>query len=164
MKHKNLVRLLFLLCLLILVGCGIGKGQPSPALQEPQEGMQEDGTVLVHIGGTFTAMVRGKIPDYVTSSETPSVAVVTLFQSTPFLLFFDNPDEAMEQLEAGEYYVFEISGKQVEMSRAEYEEEPGFADRMIARYGLTISDFRIAGEDEIGIGVGEQIVKRQDKK
>lgn len=167
MKRKIIKRLFCLLCLFALVGCGIGKERPgadSLPAKQLQERVAEDETVLVQISGTFTAMVRGMIPDYVISSDTPSVAIVTLFQDTPFLLFFNDPAKAAAELEVGTYYVFQISEKQVEMTRAEYEEEAGFADEMIARYGLTISDFRMAGEDEIGIGVGEQIVKRQDKK
>ena len=161
---------LTLICACILTACGgvtqeqydavcAQRDELRAALETLQRRMQEEERVTVHIGGEFTATVRGLIPDYVLDDFTPSVAVVTLFQSEPFLLFCPSA----EQLETGRSYVFTVKEKQVEMTRAEYEEGSGFADEMISRYGLSISGFRLAGESETGLDA-DHIVKWIDEK
>ena len=112
-------------------------------LQEQQE--KSPDTVTVKVTGEFTVTVRSLIPDYVTDYETPRMAVVTLFQSTPFTIY---TGEFTEQLEAGETYVFEVKEETVEVSPEEYER--GFPDPEEMRL-LRISGFRPAEEKDCGL-------------
>lgn len=93
------------------------------ASQQYDEGYQkgyEDGCNLVDKGsdssvvirGSFTAMVRDVIPDYVSDDTTPQVAVVTLFQEEPFTVYVGEENGRM--LEAGQIYTFEVAETKVE--------------------------------------------------
>ena len=166
---------LVVLCaaILALSGCGISRQQyddvcgERDALLAELQAMQGSvppeaagSMVSVRIGGSFTATVRSLIPDYVTDSTTPQVAVVTLFQSGPFAL---HVGDLAEQLEPGMSYVFTVEEKQVEMTGAEYAEGAGFAEEMISRYRLRISDVRLAEENETGLDA-DNLVMRLDEK
>ena len=117
-------------------------------LQEQQEASPD--TVLVKLKGDFTATVWALIPDYVTDYETPRMAVVSLFQGTPFTIY---TGEFTKQLEAGETYVFEVEMRSFEdISREEYESgsllDPEVA---LSAYHLRISGFRLAEEKDCGL-------------
>lgn len=117
-------------------------------LQEQQE--KSPDTVTVKVTGEFTATVRSLIPDYETDYETPRMAVVSLFQSTPFTIY---TGEFTKQLEAGETYVFEVEMRSFEdISREEYESgsllDPEVA---LSVYHLRISGFRPAEEKDCGL-------------
>ena len=60
-------------------------------------------------------------------------------------------------------YVFTVEEKQVEMTGAEYAEGAGFAEEMISRYRLRISDVRLAEENETGLDA-DNLVMRLDEK
>lgn len=146
--------------LLALCGCGGVSKEEYDALcaerdhlrdrlEEASAQLEKADTLPVTVSGTFAATVRSLIPDYVIDSETPRAAVVTLFQSGPFVI---QTGDLSAELETGRTYVFEVAPREgVEMTAAEYENGPPFADRAIARYGLTIAGFRPAGEDEFGL-------------
>lgn len=118
-------------------------------LQKQQE--KSPDTVTVKVTGEFTATVRALIPDYVTDDETPRMAVVTLFQSTPFTLFGVDAD----RLEVGETYVFEVEMDRCQdITREEYESgsllTPEIILPMYHPY-IRISGFRLAEEKDCGL-------------
>ena len=151
---------------LLLAGCGVSRERydqvcaERDALRAELQEMRKPDSVVVNIGGSFTAMVRALIPDYVIDSETPQVAVVTLFQSGPFAI---HVGDLAQELEIDGTYVFEIASKEgVEVTAEEYAAGPPFADEAIARYGLRISGFRAAREDEFGLDSSRLVFQRWD--
>ena len=149
-----------LLLLLLLTGCGgVSKEEYDAVVRErdallaeaelqelqAQEAAPSTVSVKVKLKGDFTATVRALIPDYVTDGETPRMAVVTLFQSTPFTIYTGG---LTEQLETGETYVFEVKEETVEVSPEEYKR--GFPDPEEMRL-LWISGFRPAEEKDCGL-------------
>ena len=114
----------------------------------------------VTVSGTFAARVRDLIPDYVLDSETPRVAVVTLFQSGPFTL---QVGDLAQELEIGGTYVFEIEPREdLEITAEEYEGGAPFADEAISRYELRIAGFRAAREDEFGLDSSCIVFEKRD--
>ena len=85
MKRRLILSLLALL--LALAGCGGVSREAYDRVCAERDALQarlEEAEALpVTVSGTFAARVRDLIPDYVLDSETPRVAVVTLFQSGP---------------------------------------------------------------------------------
>ena len=154
---KRIISVLLLLALL-LTGCGgVSKEEydavvrERDALRAELEREKAPDTVLVTIKGDFTATVRALIPDYVSDGETPRMALVTLFQSTPFTLFGVDTD----RLEAGETYVFEVEMNQCQdITREEYESgsllTPEIILPMYHPY-IRISGFRPAEESDCGL-------------
>lgn len=159
---------LLLLLVLLLSGCGgVSKEEYDAVVRErdallaeaelrelqapeavPVEVLE---TVTVKVKGDFTATVRALIPDYVTDDETPRMAVVTLFQSTPFTLFGVDAD----RLEVGETYVFEVEMDRCQdITREEYESgsllTPEIILPMYHPY-IRISGFRLAEEKDCGL-------------
>ena len=67
------------------------------------------------VSGSFTVEVRDVIPDYCLDDITPSVAIVTEFQSYPFTLYVG--EEIGSQLEIGKVYVFTIKPIVVDYSK-----------------------------------------------
>ena len=130
--------------------------QELAALQADLQYLQEQqakspDTVTVKVTGEFTATVRALIPDYVSDGETPRMALVTLFQSTPFTLFGVDTD----RLETGETYVFEVEMNQCQdITREEYESgsllTPEIILPMYHPY-IRISGFRPAEEKDCGL-------------
>ena len=155
-----------LLLALLLTGCGgVSKEDYDTVvrerdalraeLQETQAELQElrdePDTVTVKVTGEFTATVRALIPDYETDYETPRMAVVTLFQSTPFTIY---TMDLTQWLEEGETYVFEVEMSRYDIiTRQEYESgtllNPEVAFSMYP--SLYISDFRPAEEKDCGL-------------
>ncbi len=100
------------------------------------------------ISGSFTVCVRDVIPDYVFDNTTPSVAIVTQFQSPPFTLRVGA--DIGSKLEKGKQYVFTIEPftveypkelvKQMDISSLENE----FPD-------FRVTDFRFADKGETGM-------------
>lgn len=148
------------LALLLLSGCGgVSKEEYDTAVQE-RDALREEleelksrapDTVEVKVKGDFTATVRALIPDYVSDGETPRMAVVTLFQGTPFTLFGVEAD----RLEAGETYVFEVEMDRFQsITREEYESgsflTPEIILPMYHPY-IRISGFRPAEERDCGL-------------
>ncbi len=160
---RRIISALLLLALL-LSGCGgVSKEEydavvqerdallAEAELQELQAQEASPNTVTVKVKGEFTATVRELIPDYETDDETPYMAVVTLFQSTPFTIY---TGELTKHLEAGETYVFEVEMSRYDIiTRQEYESgtllNPEVAFSMYP--SLYISNFRPAEESDWGL-------------
>ncbi|MCI9114349.1 MAG: hypothetical protein HFF96_08870 [Oscillibacter sp.] len=156
---------LLLLLVLLLSGCGgVSKEEydavvrerdallAEAELQELQAQEASPNTVTVKVTGEFTATVWELIPDYVTDYETPRMAVVTLFQSTPFTIY---TGELTKHLEEGKTYVFEVEMSRYDIiTRQEYESgtlliNPEVAFSMYP--SLYISNFRPAEESDWGL-------------
>ncbi len=151
---------LLLLLALLLSGCGGVSKEEYDAVVRERDALREElqkqqekspGTVTVKVTGEFTATVRSLIPDYETDDETPRMAVVTLFQSTPFTIY---TGELTKHLEAGETYVFEVEMSRYDIiTRQEYESgtllNPEVAFSMYP--SLYISNFRPAEESDWGL-------------
>lgn len=157
------IAIALLLLVLLLSGCGGVSKEDYDAvcterdalrteLQETQTELQElrdtPDRMTVKIKGDFIATVRALIPDYETDYETPRVAVVTLFQSTPFTVY---TGAFTGQLEVGETYVFEIKEQAVEISLEEYEYSFPDPEVVFPQYNLCLSGFRLAEEGEGGL-------------
>ena len=160
---RRIISALLLLALL-LSGCGgVSKEEydavvqerdallAEAELQELQAQEASPNTVTVKVTGEFMATVRALIPDYVTDDETPRMAVVTLFQSTPFTLVGVDAD----RLEVGETYVFEVEMDRCQdITREEYESgsllTPEIILPMYHPY-IRISGFRLAEEKDCGL-------------
>ena len=165
MKRRLIISLLALL--LALAGCGgVSREEydrvcaERDALQARLEEADGAEALPVTVSGTFAARVRDLIPDYVLDSETPRVAVVTLFQSGPFTL---QVGDLAQELEIGGTYVFEIEPREdLEITAEEYEGGAPFADEAISRYGLRIAGFRAAREDEFGLDSSCIVFEKRD--
>ena len=156
---RRIISALLLLALL-LTGCGGVSKEEYDAVVRERDALREElqkqqekspGTVTVKVTGEFTATVRSLIPDYETDDETPYMAVVTLFQSTPFTIY---TGELTKHLEAGETYVFEVEMSRYDIiTRQEYESgtllNPEVAFSMYP--SLYISNFRPAEESDWGL-------------
>ena len=165
MKRGLILSLLALL--LALAGCcGVSREEydrvcaERDALQARLEEADGAEALPVTVSGTFAARVRDLIPDYVLDSETPRVAVVTLFQSGPFTL---QVGDLAQELEIGGTYVFEIEPREdLEITAEEYEGGAPFADEAISRYELRIAGFRAAREDEFGLDSSRIVFEKRD--
>ena len=162
-----------LLLALLLTGCGVSKEdfgavcaerdalreelrefqeqweQELAALQADIQYLEEQlekssGTMTVTLKGSFTATVRALILE----GEASPLAVVELFQSTPFIMC---AGKFTEQLEVGETYVFEIETREnIEIPASEY--ASGYPDPVdIAWYNLQAADVRLAEEADCGL-------------
>lgn len=148
-----------LLLLLLLPGCGGVSKEDYDAvvrerdalrteLQETKAELQElrdaSDTMTVTLKGSFTATVRALIRE----GEASPIAVVELFQSTPFFL---STGKFTEQLEVGKTYVFEIETREIEILASDY--ASGCPDPVdLAWYDLQVADFRAAAEADWGLG------------
>jgi len=124
---------------------------------------EEPDTVWVKLSGTFTATVRALVPDYVSDNTTPMMAVVTLFQSTPFTIY---TGDLTEQLEPGETYVFELKAETLKMTAEEYAymSNEAFLEEAAAKYGPRFSGFRKAAESDCGLDSVHLVFERIDEK
>lgn len=90
----------------------------------------------VTINGSFTATVQLLIPDYVLDEVTPSVAVVTSFQSHPFTVYLGK--DLASQVKAGESYKFEIEEKNVSLTQEQIETASTAPEVVIPLYNLKV--------------------------
>ena len=78
--------------------------------------------------------------------STPLIAILTTFQSGPFLALVG---EEAAQLEVGESYIFQIAATEIgEISAAELENGIQ-AEEAFGLYDLQIESFQPAGDDDI---------------
>lgn len=109
----------------------------------------EEDTVKTRVGGSFSATVRAVLPDYGLDTATPRAAVVTCFQSPPFVVL---AGELAEGLTVGETYVFTLeSPGEAELTRSEYLAGPPPVEEAVPRYSLRVTAVRVAGEGERGM-------------
>lgn len=129
--------LAFSLCM--MMGCG---------KDQTVDSAEEDVNRTI-ISGEFTVGVRDVIPDYCFDNVTPCVAIATQFQSYPFTIFVG--EEIGAQLEKGKQYVFSVEPVEVSYSVDELE-RMCLSSLVWEISGLKISGFRLAEEDELGLG------------
>lgn len=101
------------------------------------------------ISGSFTVIVRDVIPDYTLDDTTPTVAVVTQFQGSPFTLYVG--EEIGRQLEKDEAYVFTIQAFEVAGTKEALQKKT--LASIVQEYAtkFTVVDFRVAEEHETGV-------------
>ncbi len=116
--------------------------------------------VQVKISGYFIATARGVSSDYF-SDPTPKMAIVSLFQGGPSIIY---TDEFTEQLEVGKLYAFEVREETVTMTRTEYDylSGPGQYEELIRR--CLITGVREASEDEDGLDFNHIVIELLDEK
>ena len=88
------------------------------------------------ISGSFTATVQFLIPDYVLDDITPSVAVVTSFQSHPFTVYLGK--DLASQVKVGESYKFEIEEKNVSLTQEQFQTASTAPEVVIPLYNLQV--------------------------
>lgn len=94
---KTILILLLIAMLIFTLSCEAAPEEEGAAQQIPTR---------TRISGAFVATVHALLPDYVLDDVTPRLAFVSEFQERPFLVELTH--EAMEELEAGEHYVFQV--------------------------------------------------------
>ena len=104
-------------------------------------------TADAKLTGAFVATVRHIIPDYIFDNVTPQIAILTQYQSGPFMLFMD--ETIIAKLEVGQIYYFEIEDTPVgEM----LESEMGYYNLGCdVNPPFNIKSVRAPEEDEIGV-------------
>ncbi len=147
-----------LMAVFLLAACSACGRNASDQYDEGYQKGYEDGCTSVNkeltgnavIRGSFTATVREVIPDYVLDDTTPQVAVVTLFQESPFTIFVG--EELGKTLEPGQIYTFEVAETNVEDVRIS-DMEQAYLDlaTAISKYQLKIDNIRPATEEEWGL-------------
>lgn len=100
------------------------------------------------ISGSFTVGVKYVIPDYCYDDKTPTIAVVTEFQSYPFTMFVG--EEIGKQLEPGNVYVFTIKPMVVDYPKEDLM-QLNLSSIVWEFSDFEITDFRLANEDELGM-------------
>lgn len=109
---------------------------------------EERETVDTKVTGAFVATLRHVIPDYTLDNTTPQIAILTEFQSAPFLLHIG--EEMAAKLEAGKTYYFEVEDTPIgEIPIMEFEKEYYSIEQGI--YPLIIKSVREAKESEGGL-------------
>ncbi len=107
-------------------------------------------TINTKITGSFVATVRELSPDYVGDCVTPTIAVLTCFQSPPFMVHVGK--EMASKLKVGESYYFEIEEKSIgEISKAEFNKGCPYVEEAYASYHFQIKSFRTPKEEEGGL-------------
>ena len=106
--------------------------------------MAENKKCFAQFSGSFTATVEQLLPDYC-ALPGKTIAVVHFFQDTPFLLRFQ--EDLTGKLVEGTSYVFEFKTFEVELPADE--ENPDISDYM---YSIDVTNYRVAEENEIGLG------------
>ena len=172
--------ILVLIIIVLLAGCGgVSESANNPPLL-PNEALQSDYNLLlaekeilqeeyktlekerdelfskskksvVTISGSFTATVQLLIPDYVLDNVTPTVAIVTGFQSPPFALNLGK--ELIAQVEVGKCYKFEVYDKEVMLTQEQFENVPLSPEVIIPLYNLKIAS--IVEVDKNGVDTEE---------
>ena len=121
----------------------VGDIAEEAGLEDNAAGGKED----VFVYGDFTATLRALTPDYVLDGDTPQVAILTLFQDTPFTLYIGY--EKAYELEVGNTYTFELQTTEIEADPDELEyPDPTY---FLRKYNIGIENIRPAEEEELGL-------------
>ena len=156
---KTIAMVLCLMLTLSFVGCG-NKNQNSDThdanyeegytagyeagYNDGKQQMTENKKCFAQFSGAFTATVEQLLPDYY-AIPGKTIAVVHFFQDRPFLLRFQ--EDLTGKLVEGTSYVFEFKTFEVELPADE--ENPDISDYM---YSIDVTNYRVAEENEIGLG------------
>lgn len=102
------------------------------------------------VAGAFVATVRQLIPDYCSDTWTLNTAVVTLFQSGPFVIRVG--EDIASTLQVNRTYYFEVKEAPIgKISQALLSKRTLGPEVMVEMYHLTIASARLAKDDEIGL-------------
>lgn len=122
--------LALILCLVLAISlAGCGSAAEKAALQEQNSALlaenealkaqlaelerpKTEGKKTMTLTGSFRAYVHDLVPDYGYDDEEPMMALVSKFQSTPFLILL-GPD-MIGQVEAGKCYEFKIIDTEID--------------------------------------------------
>ncbi len=124
---------------------------PSSSADAPAPPVGDD-MVEVKIRGGFSATVMGFARETLSTDYPPQFVILTLFQSSPFILYVGS--DVTAQLEVGNTYYFEIEEREVDpISREDYEDEYFYPDlsQLIADNVIYITSFREPTENELGL-------------
>ena len=144
---KRMVVLLFVFALLIGL-CGCQTPVVTNMTAPTQAATNPPANHTAKISGSFTVTVRNILPDYLLDDSTPSVAVVTPYQSNLFAL--DVSYEIASQLEVGKTYVFTVKPVFADYS-VDMLHGLGTAALFALIPALEVDNFRLADENEIGL-------------
>jgi len=174
---KKISALMLLLAIVVsLAGCGNASDSANNSPLPPDEALQSDYNFLlaekealqseydairaerdallskneknpVTISGSFTATVQLLIPDYVLDDVTPTVAVVTGFQSHPFAIYLGK--DLASQIEAGRSYKFEIEEKNISLTKDELDAAPTAPEVALSLYNLKVISVVEANENGV---------------
>ena len=92
----------------------------------------------MQIEGSFVAKVRGVLPNYVLDDTTPCYALVTMFQSGPFLIHMGS---LADDLEIGQCYAFQIAPKKLGKKASDLDKTLLSPERAIPSYNLKIERY-----------------------
>lgn len=132
---KYTVLLITLICISTLIGCG-----KSTSNEKEQ----------AKITGDFVVIVRDIIPDYCLDNTTPTVAVVTLFQDSPFTIYVG--EEMASQLEINEFYSFKIEEQEIgKIDKESFDKDDLDPRSALPLYNLKIKSIEKVTVDEYGL-------------
>lgn len=161
--------LIAVICILAITGCSspnVSEDKYNELLQQNQrliselEPLQE--SINTKITGSFVATVRQLSPDYCGDCFTPRVAVLTCFQTGPFMVHVGK--EMASKLKIGESYYFEIADQSIgEITKAEFEKGCPSVEAAYALYYFKIKSFRAPKESEGGLDSVHIIYEPIDK-
>lgn len=112
----------------------------------PQEGQmpQNNQAPACVLDVQFTATVDALIADENTGTDTPRYAVVSAYQSEPFVI--DVGADLAANLEVGEAYAFKMQQAQVVLEAETYN-----VASVVSMYNLDVESIGEATEDQIGV-------------
>ena len=142
---KKVIVFFVTVCLILLCGCNQMPGESTETA--PTKSVVQEEKQTTTVSGSFTGTIRDVIPDYCLDDVTPSVAIVTQFQSTPFTLQVGA--QIGSQLEIGKTYTFTIKPMVVDSPKESVQALPLAA--MVSLSGFEIAEFRLADESEFGL-------------
>lgn len=150
MKRLALLSLL-LLFVVLLPACGKQDSATPPAQSQPAESTQIESEVQPKeesctISGSFTVSVHDVLP---WDSFTPSVAVVSEFQSYPFTVFVG--DEIGKELADRQDDVFVFTIEPIEVNRSKEDVQNMRLSSIVWEFRIKITDCRPAEENELGL-------------
>ncbi len=152
MKRLALFSLL-LLFVVLLPACGKQDAATPPAQTQPAESTQIEAEVQPEeesctISGSFTVSVHDVLP---WDSFTPSVAVVSEFQSYPFTVFVGDEigRELADRQDDNTVFVFTI--EPIEVNRSKEDVQNMRLSSIVWEFRIKITDCRPAEENELGL-------------
>ncbi|MBS3991197.1 MAG: hypothetical protein KGZ51_03925 [Erysipelothrix sp.] len=153
-KFLSLNRLFSVALILVLVlsGCTQGISQKEfDDLRTSYQALQQKLDNIFVLGtcsGYFVATIRGFSQDYV-SDEEDKVAIVTEFQSAPFMIVLSS--EQLQTLEIGKVYVFNTESKDVTLISDEFMKQTTNIQQLLLQYQLVVTSISLATESQSGL-------------
>jgi len=157
-KNKSNIFLLVIVTTIFIVsGCSaqnVSENEHNKLLEENQKLTSQlalaQENINTKVTGSFVATVRQLSPDYVLDNSTLTMAVLTCFQSGPFMVHVG--EDMAKELTVGETYYFEIDENEIgEISKNEFEKGCPSIEVAFYLYNLHIKSFREPYEHEYGL-------------